>query len=41
MVAETRFRKLRACEFLQDVYEGQKYKDGKPLESETPMKEAA
>ena len=45
MVAETRFRKLNAYELLQDVYEGKKYKDGKPIEqtqppTEVPMKEA-
>ncbi len=44
MVAETRFRKLNAHQLLQDVYEGQKYKDGRPIEqtsTEVPMKEAA
>jgi transposase-like protein len=46
MVAETRFRKLNAYELLQDVYEGKKYNDGKPIEqtqppTEVPLKEAA
>ena len=46
MVAETRFRQCNAYELLQDVFEGKKYNDGKPIEqtqppTEVPLKEAA
>jgi transposase-like protein len=46
MVAERRFRQCNAYELLQDVFEGKKYNDGKPIEqtqppTEVPLKEAA